>query len=305
MTLQKTRYMKFEDRRLIGAVRQGLASTDASDQAKASNVILEQGVSSERRTFFETGPFFQIASTWGEYVRRHIKYVRDYVETGIAQPHTFQDVFKPNDVGEIDEAQQIVRLEGLARPMSLYGCTFDELMEAFEEGDADFLSDFCDLWNQHRDFRPAFSTLLSEVSDELDEADWADSLRDRLGLAHYSPSRDPEPVALCRYSVADVIREAATGFPITMPTVLDSDPWEHYFPAPKSLQYGRAMALTPCDGDEDLKVEFLNSRVTYSQEKIWKIGQIVTPAPSHDINSLRELHLLALQIASGDHTFGT
>ena len=90
-----------------------------------------------------------------------------------------------------------------------------------------------------------------------------------------------------------------------MPTVLDSDPWEHYFPAPKSLQFGRAMALRPCDSEEDLKVEFLNSRVTFSPETIWKIGHIVTPAPLHDIAELRERHLLALHIASGDDTFGT
>ena len=80
-----------------------------------------------------------------------------------------------------------------------------------------------------RDLRPAFSTLLSEVTDELDRDEWADALRDMLGLAHYSAVASPEPVALCKYSVADVHREATTGVPITMPTILDSDPWEHYF----------------------------------------------------------------------------
>ena len=109
-----------------------------------------------------------------------------------------------------------------------------------------------------RELSPAFSTLLSEVTDTLDQDDWADALRDMLGLAHYSANATPEPIALCKYSVADIRREAKTGAPITMPTVLDSDPWEHYFPAPKSLQFGRAMALQPCNNEEDLKVELLN-----------------------------------------------
>jgi hypothetical protein len=252
--------MNFTNADLISAVRQGLVSSTSANKAKASNILLEQGVSSERQRFFETEPFYSIGDTWDEYIRRHTEYVRLYVKTALDQPHTFQDALQPNDVAGIDDALSIVRLEGLARPMNEFGCSFDELKKAHEEGDADFLDEFCEVWNEKRDLRPAFSTLLSEVSDELGEADWADCLRDRLGLAHYSPSGDPEPVALCQYSVADVLREATTGFAITMPTVLDSDPWEHYFPAPKSLQYGRAMALTPCVDDEDLKLEFLNSR---------------------------------------------
>lgn len=297
--------MLFQNADLIAAVQQGEASTDAADQAKAKNLLLEQGVSAARQSFFEADKFSIIGTTWEQYLKRHIEYVRLYVKTAIEQPHSFQDALEPNEIGEIDEGMKVVRLEGLARPMKEFGCSFEELRDAHKDRDTDFLSEFCEVWNEKRDLRPAFSTLLSEVKDELAQADWADALRDRLGLAHYSPIGGPEPVALCWYSVADVLRDAATGFPITMPTVLDSDPWEHYFPAPKSLQYGRAMALTPCVNDEDLKLEFLNSRVTYSHENIWKIGQIVTPAPTHDINTLREQHLLALQIASDDETFGT
>lgn len=297
--------MYFDVDNLAQALDSGLSSPEATDKAKAVNVRLEQGVSNSRRTFFENEPLLPTGNSWNDLILRHNEYARLYVKTGLVQPHTFLDDFEPNDVGVIDRAQFIVRLEGLARPMNAFGCSFDELREAHEDRDVDFLSDFCEVWNENRDFRPAFSTLLSEVTDEVGEDEWADALQDKLGLAHYSPTGPPEPVALCRYSVADVHREATTGFPITMPTVLDSDPWEHYFPAPKSLQFGRAMALTPCDSEEDLKVEFLNSRVTYSHDNIWKVGQIVTPAPSHDISNLRELHLLALQIASGDHTFGT
>lgn len=297
--------MHFDDHNLIRALETGLSSHDAKVKAKAKNVHLEEGISSSRQAYFESMPFSPLGDSWNDLTSRHIEYVRLYVETSLEQPQTFQDALEPNDVGDIDDAQLIVRLEGLSRPMNAFGCSFEDLRVAHEDDDVDFLSEFCEVWNDNRDLRPAFSTLLSEVTDELSEGDWADLLRDRLGLAHYSPTGSPEPVALCRYSVASVHSEAATGYPITMPTVLDCKPWEFYFPAPKSLQFGRAMALTPCENEEDLKVEFLNSRVTYSPETIWKIGQIVTPAPLHDIGDLREHHLFALQVASGDDTFGT
>lgn len=297
--------MDFDTDDLAQALEFGLQSQDAAIKARAENLCLEQGISESRQTFFEQEQFGPLGNSWEELVRRHIEYVRLYVKTSLEQPHTFLDVFEPNDVGDIDHAQLIVRLESLTRPMNEFGCSFEQLRQAHEDGDVDFLSEFCDVWNEKRDLRPAFSTLLSEVTDELKDDSWPDALRDRLGLAHYAANPSPEPVALCKYTVNDVRRQAATGCSITMPTVLDSDPWEHYFPAPKSYQFGRAMALTRCDDDEDLNVEFLNSFVTYSRENIWKIGQIVTPAPSFNISELRELHLLALQIASGDHTFGT
>ena len=296
--------MEFEDVQLNQALHLGLLSSDESIKAKARNVRIEEGVSESRRVFFESKPSAPSGNSWDELIRRHVDYVRLYVKTSVEQPHTFQDPFEPNDVGDIDQAQLIVRLEGLARPMHEFGCSYEELRKAHEDQDVEFLSEFCEVWNDMRDLRPAFSTLLSEVADKLDQDHWADALRNMLGLAHYSADIEPEPIALCKYSVADVRREAETEVPITMPTVLDSDPWEYYFPAPTSLRFGRAMALLPCDNEEDLKVELLNSRVTYMPKNIWKLGQIVTTAPSFAMGELRELHLLALQLASGEDSFG-
>jgi hypothetical protein len=296
--------MQFEDVDLIAALTSGLTDGEPAIRAKAHNLSFEQGISEKRCVFFEKDSLGSMGSTWHDLSRRHVDYVRQYVQTAIEQPHTFQDEMAPNYDGDIDDGELIVRLESLARPLSNFGCTFEDLREAREKNDTAFLSAFCDVWNEMRDLRPAFSTLLSEVKDELDEDGWADALRDRLGLAHYSAFASPVPIALCKYSVSDVRREAKTGFPITMPTVFDSEPWEYYFPAPKTLQFGRAMALTPCKSEEDLKLEFLNARVTYSHNNIWRVGQIVTSAPLNDINSLRELHLTALQLASGDDGFG-
>lgn len=296
--------MQFADANLTKAAALGFSSGNIAIKAQADNLRLEEGVSEKRRSFFEAAPSVAACGGWEDLAKLHCDYVRQYVKTGLEEPHTFIDQLEPNGVGTIDEAQLIVRLESLARPLMAFGCSFEELSEALDEADSDFLAEFCEVWNDSRDLRPAFSTLLSEVTEELAEPEWEEALRDKLGLAHYSPLSDPEPVALCRYSVREVLREATTGFPITMPTVLDSDPWEYYFPAPKSLGFGRAMALRPCNSDEELKVEFLNSRVTYRHEHIWRVGQIRVPAPTFDLSDLRERHLLALQIASNDENFG-
>ncbi len=289
---------------LQSGLDQGLASNNASTKAEATNLVLEQGVSDIRRNFFETEDFSEHGKTWTMLSKRHADYVRLYIKTS-QEPHTFDDTMYPNSIGKIDTVQNIVRLESLLRPLESYGCSYDELKTAHDSDDIDLLDDFLSLWNEDRDMRPAFATFLNAVSEDVCHDDWPDRLRDRLGLAHYSVANGPEPVALMRYSVSEVQAEATSGNPLTMPTVLDSDPWPHYFPAPRSLQYGRAMALTPCEGDETLVVEFLNAKVTYRRENLWKIGQIVTPAPIHEITDLRALHLLALQIASGDDKFGT
>jgi hypothetical protein len=213
-------------------------------------------------------------------------------------------VMVPASLGEIDEAQHVVRLESLIRPLENSGFLLDELIAAHAEGDADFLDEFLALWNESRDARPAFATFKREVVEELAAADWPDRLRDRLGLAHYDAASGPVPVALMSYPVSDVLAEAPSKDAFTVPTVLDSRPWEHFFPAPRELMCGRAMALTPCDGDETLVAEFLHSRISYRREHMLKIGQITTPASIPDIATLRELHLLAVQIASGREDFG-
>src|SRR6478672_427709 len=115
--------MQFEDVDLITALTSGLAAAVPDVRAKAHNLHFEQGVSETRRVFFETESLGSFGATWDQLSRRHIDYVRQYVKTAIEQPHTFKNEMTPNDAGDIDAAQMIVRLESLARPMLEFGCT--------------------------------------------------------------------------------------------------------------------------------------------------------------------------------------
>ena len=153
-----------------------------------------------------------------------------------------------------------------------------------------------------RDQRPQFATLRSSVNDDLERDDWANVLRDRMGLAHFT---NDDPIALMSYPVKQVYNHTGLPNPITMPTVLDSTPWPHYFPAPAALRFGRAMALSPCEDDANLLVELLNAKINYKPNHILKLGQFSKMDSVSDIAYLRELHLLALRIAANDENFGS
>lgn len=103
--------------------------------------------------------------------------------------------------------------------------------------------------------------------------DWAEILRDQLGLGHYSPAMGGPPIEIMvmRYTV----KEAMEAFPggkghPAVPTVLDSDMSPFFFPSPKpgpeadaNPYYGHAVNLTSVDKENDYKigVELLHPRL--------------------------------------------
>jgi len=295
--------MNFNEPDLAAALAEGLAQTDVSVSAKAQNIAWEECVSDARLHFFETDGFNGRGTSWRELADRQSEYIGLYVNS-FGMPHTFDPGLDPARIGPLDEDQWVVRLERLERGLDNSIYTFEELSTAHAERDLVALDRFADDWNAVRDARPAFSTFLREVQDEISRPDWPELLRDRLGLAQHQPTGKPIPVALMAYSVREVLAEAGSGIPFTIPTVLDSVLWEHYFPAPKEIPFGRAMALTPCESDENLVAEILHSRVSYKGRHISALGKIVTPLPALPVATLREQHLLALQIASGRDNFG-
>ncbi len=287
-----------EDLRL--ALTEGLTSGDPNIMAKATNIAWDETTSDPRQVFFETEDVGHRGPTWEDLHKRQSDYVGAFIFTD-DDPHTFLKNLRPASVGLIDDAQLLVRVEQLTWPLGLNDLTFEALSIARTESDQPLLESFVDVWNDNRDRRPAFATFKHEIAEDLEAGNWAERLRDRLGLAHIGA----EPIALMEYPVRQVLAERRDGTdPITVPSVLDSRPWEHFFPAPRDLVYGRAMALSPCEGDEMLVAEVLHSRVTYKPEHITRVAALTTLAPVHDVTKRRELHTLAVQIASGREDFG-
>jgi hypothetical protein len=277
----------------------------ADDRAEADNLWFEERVSAERRRAFEAAA--TDVRDPATFKRRHIDYFRDFVATDRV-PHTFTAEYNPADLGPIDEDQRIVRLESLTTPLRAQSLTLAQLQEAAANGWNDVIDGFLDEWNRSRDHRPAFAAFRGEVFGEVtDDAEWANRLRDRLGLAHYDCTKGPEPVALMGYTVREVLRQAARAGPgctFTSPTVLDTGPWPYFYPAPAQIRCGRTMSLFQVKDDSELFCEILHVRLTFRRQHIVRLGEITRPVPDFDLKALRNHHLLALQIASGRDDFG-
>jgi hypothetical protein len=299
--------MLFNDPQLQNALAQWRQMAEALKRSEADNIWFEQRVSAARQQVFEQEA--SGASNAVSLCKAHTDYCKTFVQVDGEVPHTFVAALKPADLGPIDEMQRIVRIESLVRPLRAHGISFEELKNAFEKKEMTVVDGFLGAWNGSnlRDWRPVFGVFKDEVMDDLTEADWPTRLRDRLGLAHHNCADGPIPIALMEYSVAEV-RTAATAFAVssafTAPTVLDSDPWPYFFPAPPELCYGRTMALYKVADDKDLLAEFLHFRIVYKREHLSRLDEIRMPPNAFDLRELRNHHLLALQLASGREDYG-
>jgi hypothetical protein len=183
------------------------------------------------------------------------------------------------------------------------------------QGDAKYrLEEVCRSLNTNPyAIRPRFAAFAQEMQDEIDDPNWAERLRDRLGLAHLPPPSNafgPYPVVLMRYKVGEVADRAAhagADHALALPTALDAEPYEIFHPAPKSDTYGRTLNLAGCGDECDrLASEVLHLRLDYKPSHIWKVGAITTRADTSPerVAQMRREHLFCLQYLSGNGDFG-
>jgi hypothetical protein len=236
--------------------------------------------------------------------RRHVDYYKEYCCEGDL-PTTFNRAIDPPSHDSPDEMQPIVRVENLDRPLRESGMEWDELRSAIDDGDTDFLDKFLIVWNDVRDNRPSFAAFRDSVLEDADDDDWPHLLRGRFDLAHFQPDGVPIAVAQMVYTVKDVLAECPEGAAgITTPTVLDSAPWPYFFPAPREVSYGRAMALHEAGDDGSLQAEILHTRISYKKSHLTKIGRIDRKWGPAELKDLRNYHLLCIRVASGREDFG-
>ena len=210
--------------------------------------------------------------------------------------------------------RSLLRVENLSVALGTNGYDFNglkDLLRRADEGEADAIQEmhtFFNAWNQRRDARPAFAALWDEVQEELDDCDWHHALRDRLGLGNYDPKDGrPIPIALMRYSVADV-HSAQKGRRLqaacAVPTVLDGGMRKFFFPVPKEKPSGATVHLVPSKADT-LTTEVLHCRIDYEHRHLSRLGEITRPIPDDEqLRKARDLHLYALQESCGREDFG-
>ena len=227
--------------------------------------------------------------------------------SSLSVPDTFLEINRRAWLDGLSPNQSVVRIETLSRPLHNSPLDVDglrDLLRRADSGDADAdraVSSFFDDWNRRRDARPAFAAFYDEVKQEANDEDWPHSLRDRLGLGHYGyQDGAPLPVALMRYSLADVFsvqkhRELAVA--CAVPTVLDGGMHEFFFPAPLEHPYGATVHLSP-DQTSDLTAEILHCRIDYKREHLWKLGRITrvrVQLTAAQLRNARDLHLRELR----------
>lgn len=304
--------MQFSNATLQSAVDTLRLCLAQEDRARADNYVFEEAVSAERKATFEA--FLGDCADSQALLDGHVAYVKNNLEIDGETPDTFRIDLGPTGAGDRDEAQELVRVEGLYRPLAdHYGLKesdgiaavlkrYEELKAAWESTspeDNALVNKFLWKWNRNRDDRPAFAAFLDGLRDDAEHDDWQHLLRDRLGLAHYQPRPGvPIPVALMVYTVKEVTVAARTdAVPMTCPTVLDSRPWAYYFPAPEEIPYGRAMALRTDGGEESLQPELLHTRIEYKRSHIKAMALIERPWGPEELKNLRNHHLLKVRLA--------
>jgi len=304
--------LRFENTTLQNAVDTLRSCSLQEDRARADNYVFEEAISSKRKSTFEA--FLGDRADTQALLDGHVNYIRNNLEIAGETPDTFRIDLGPAGTGDIDEAQELVRVEGLDFPLMLhFGLSasdgIDALLKSYEElkaawennspEDNALVNKFLSKWNRKRDDRPAFAAFLDGLREDAEHADWQHLLRDRLGLAHYQPPPGlPIPVAMMVYSVKEVAAAArADALPMTCPTVLDSKPWPYYFPAPTVIPYGRAMALRTDGGDESLQPELLHTRIDYKRSHVRAMALIERPWGPAELKDLRNHHLLKIRLA--------
>ncbi|CAA7618275.1 hypothetical protein [Magnetospirillum sp. UT-4] len=310
---------------------------DWAARARAENYLWEERAAAERQRVYEDQVAGDCAADPESWQKAHANFLQGRIY-GPDLPETFTPA---NDLASLDDAvrglgkkHRLVRIESLdyAVEHSLLPKPLDVLKDYVDivrgrraftpdpstdvtrddiDGDLEAL---CEKLNGGHSYRPRFMGFVDDrMAADLDSPDWADRLRDRLGLGHYRPTaaKPQIPVLAMTYAVKDVDavgKKLRAAFPLAVPTVLDGDLYEWFFPSPAGLPYGRTLQL---DGDADCTAkiaEVLSLRVPYKPEHIHAIGFIgkADAKAFADPEAVRREHLECLRRdPQGRKDFGT
>ncbi|MGO8677786.1 MAG: hypothetical protein ACLQVX_18175 [Limisphaerales bacterium] len=305
----------FQAKQPFFAFLQGMAAgATLEEAAPAENYILDERVPDVRQDdFLALNGFASAAHNRDSWFKQHVDYTKDRVALP-AISGTFTAINRSNWLG-LSPDWDVVRVEtlhGLASRAKSRGSDVEEaeatdlireMLLAREVGSAfdSFKEARLDRWLRHvnrgSDRRPAFVAPFAEVEDILGLPDWANRLRDALGLGHIRPwAGNPMTVVLVQYKLIRV-HDAHIGKPAwaASPTVLDDVPGQMpspcFFPAPKSASpggYGYTVDLAPSGAT--WRMEFLHAHLSYTLADIRRMGDVTTDVPPSRIETAREDH---------------
>jgi hypothetical protein len=297
--------MQFNRSDLQAAATHGRAIADLHVKAKIHNIDFDERVSGDRLMELEAA-MPVIAPSVDAFLEKLTDDIGTRFEvTDDRIPPTFA---ASNSMASLPDLppQRLVRLETLDWPLSIWCGSFDALSKAHSGGsgpDMALVETFLDSWNDKRDNRPCFAAFKDQLLPDLAEADWANRLRDRLGLPYES-----KPVALMEYDTLDIIAQSkgmpGVAYRFCAPSAFDQKPASQFFPTPKECGFGCPMSYGIIQDEKTLLAEIVHLRLTYSPRHLVKLGQITAPLPGTDYRTMRNNHHIALQLESGRYDFG-
>jgi len=305
-------------------LQQFAASAVLSESGPAQNFILDDRVPPDREMDYLADPFIpdpaMSADDWNGHGWR-------FARERLCQPasrnsQTFEPVNQPNWLTGIQPDWDVVRiatLDGLCGRGSTAGLAESDVAERLrrliaareasttaDENDELLLSGWLDTVNRASDRRPAFVAPFAEVEPLLARADWADRLRDALGLGHIQPRGGrARPVVLMQYSLDRVFqthrrRPAWAASPTVLDDVPTAGPNPCFFPAPRSSSstgFGFTIDLRP---PGDFWQELLHAPIQYRLSDIRRVGEVTAEVSDDDIFTARARHR---ELLASDLTF--
>jgi len=305
----------------------GGATPDGEERAKIENFLWDERPSDAAVDLYAGLLGAGAVADLDDWHGRHNFFLKREIQIGHGKPEiplTFRVVNNLNRLAQIEPNLYLIRVEGAAKPCELAGIVGESLrlyIEKFGNGDKaaeDFLKGLTSRWNAKRDQRPLFATTELEVQDilESDEHDWAERLRDRLGLGYCDPGSSGQPVEIVvmRYTVKEVLESLkdGQGFP-AVPTLLDGTLNPYFFPTPFPSAEGEPgadfrghtlnLSQVANQSDYRMGVELLHPSIAYKPEHFHRVGVIANPV-AMPLEKARGFHLPWLQLNYGRDDFG-
>ena len=300
---------QFED---ASDFRQFLIDVDAmvggEDRFPARNFRLDEGVASERATTYRGVVQEPTWKDWPtahrQYLERHVEWTRGRIPPLLVDPasgdtpDTFGAHCLTAEFGQMSSRTSLVRVttpwhvahEARVPPSDVTrALTRPGALEAI-------------LWmaNAKRERLPEFVAIWDDVADLLPPdaaaapSDWANQLRDRLGLSHYAVTNGrPQEVLVFVFPVSRVPKwMGSTGYrALAIPTVLDARFFPAFCPAPMGTRAGRIVDLSV--RLEEPKRELLVPPVRVRESDLFRTGEITEPAPA--LTEPRVAHLMMVR----------
>jgi hypothetical protein len=286
------------------------AGAPPDERAIAGNFRMEERPPAEVRDTYESCFPDDPLKSIDDWRASHGDFLDEYVNLTSSDEHPL--TFRAINAGNLKPQDPItvLRIESLEGAITLSGTSLsvpeiERRVHELHTGTADkqraadrVLSHFVDDWNAKRDRRPQFATNLVGVQDLVPDdpwsgtdCSWVSDLRDHLGLGAYVPkaSGEPFPVLIMVYPLAEVTTGCRSAWDgrVAVPTVLDGDLFEYFFPSPiapdptaagEHYPVGRTLNLSAGldsnDYGDSMGTEFLHPCFNYRPQHCWVVGYI-------------------------------